>query len=287
MPPHSGTLPLRQAVALGLLQGPTELLPVSSSAHTTLVPALLGWRYGELDAPFRKSFEVSLHAGAALALALVVARERAARERCAGRGSLRWLALSSAPAALAGYLYEEGVERLGSTRQLAAALVGGGCAMALADLRGGARPARDAGALDALLIGLAQAAALIPGVSRNGATFAAARLRGFSRPDAHALSWRAAGPVMAGASLLRVLRAFRQGLPGGSAPALATGAGAALISTLACAPVLRSRRLARMPLAPFALYRLALAGLAVRRLAPRDAPPARAPARARWAARAQ
>ena len=62
--------PLRHAVALGLLQGPTELLPVSSSAHTTLIPWLAGWPYAELDAELRKSFEVALHAGAGLALAI-------------------------------------------------------------------------------------------------------------------------------------------------------------------------------------------------------------------------
>jgi undecaprenyl pyrophosphate phosphatase UppP len=67
---------------------------------------------------------------------------------------------------------------------------------------------------------------------------------------------------MAGASVLRALRAVREGLPGGSGPALAAGAGAALLSTLACAPALRSQRVLQARLAPFALYRLALAALA-------------------------
>ena len=64
----AGRLTLAQAAALGTLQGPAELLPVSSSGHLVLVPALLGWRYGELDAELRKSFEVALHAGTAAAL---------------------------------------------------------------------------------------------------------------------------------------------------------------------------------------------------------------------------
>ena len=64
----SGTLELRHAVALGALHGPTELLPISSSAHTTLVPWLLGWPYAELDPELRKAFEVALHAGTAAAL---------------------------------------------------------------------------------------------------------------------------------------------------------------------------------------------------------------------------
>ena len=62
---RSPSLPLRHALALGLAQGPTELLPVSSSAHTALIPALLGWPYAELDSELRKSFEVALHASAA------------------------------------------------------------------------------------------------------------------------------------------------------------------------------------------------------------------------------
>src|SRR5271166_1895862 len=66
---------LRHAVVLGLLQGPTELLPISSSAHTTVIPWLAGWSYADLDGELRKSFEVALHAGAGLALAIHMRRE--------------------------------------------------------------------------------------------------------------------------------------------------------------------------------------------------------------------
>src|SRR5919204_3668666 len=68
-------LPLQHAIALGAIQGPTELLPVSSSGHLTLVPAMLGWRYRELDPEIRKSFEVALHAGGAAALLIGLRRE--------------------------------------------------------------------------------------------------------------------------------------------------------------------------------------------------------------------
>src|SRR5205823_12127693 len=71
-------LSVRQAIALGALQGPAELLPVSSSGHLVLVPALLDWRYGELDPELRKSFEVALHAGTALALLIGLRHEVAA-----------------------------------------------------------------------------------------------------------------------------------------------------------------------------------------------------------------
>ncbi|HST56282.1 MAG TPA: undecaprenyl-diphosphate phosphatase, partial [Solirubrobacteraceae bacterium] len=71
--PHT-RLPLRQAIALGLLQGPTELLPVSSSGHTTLIPWLAQWDYARLQPELRKSFEVALHAGAAAALLVDLSR---------------------------------------------------------------------------------------------------------------------------------------------------------------------------------------------------------------------
>src|SRR5207249_8513180 len=89
-------LSTRQAAALGALQGPTELLPVSSSGHLVLVPALLGWRYGELDGELRKSFEVALHAGTALALLIGLRHEVAevlreldgrSEERRVGKGA--------------------------------------------------------------------------------------------------------------------------------------------------------------------------------------------------------
>jgi undecaprenyl-diphosphatase len=262
MPPPRHALALRHAVALGLLQGPTELLPVSSSAHTILVPHLLRWPYAELDASLRKSFEVSLHAGGMLALALAGRhRLRDAVVRLRGR-ELASLALSSAPAALAGYLLHDRIERsLGRPREAACALAAGAVCMALADTRTPTRALRDANARDALTIGVAQAIALVPGISRNGAALTAARARGFQRRDAHTLSWRAAGPLIAGASALRAARLLARGLPAGSAATLAAGASAAFCSTAACLCMPRSRSLSGAPLAPFALYRLALSAL--------------------------
>src|SRR4051794_27199135 len=75
---RAGGLPLRHALALGALLGPAELLPISSSAHTTLVPWLLGWPYGDLDPELRKAFEVALHAGTAVALLIGLRDEVAA-----------------------------------------------------------------------------------------------------------------------------------------------------------------------------------------------------------------
>ena len=155
MPPHRHTLAVRHAIVLGLLEGPTELLPVSSSAHTILVPLLAGWPYDELDAEVRKSFEVSLHAGAALALALRMRRQLGAVAARLDRRSLAALALSSAPPAGAGLLLQRPIERrLGGPRATAAALALGAIAMLLADARPETRRVRDAGPRDALAIGL-------------------------------------------------------------------------------------------------------------------------------------
>ncbi|MDX6664901.1 MAG: undecaprenyl-diphosphatase, partial [Solirubrobacteraceae bacterium] len=181
--PDGPRLRLREAVALGALHGPTELLPISSSAHTELVPWLLDWEYAELDADLRKAFEVAVHAGTAAALLIVLRDEVGeAVSELDGR-RLVLLAGSFVPAALAGYLLERPIEqRLGSARPIACGLIAGAVAMALADAtRPSTRTREEAGLADALALGLAQACALMPGVSRNGATLTAARLRGFAR----------------------------------------------------------------------------------------------------------
>jgi undecaprenyl-diphosphatase len=272
MPPHRQALGVPHAILLGLLEGPTELLPVSSSAHTSLVPLLAGWPYAELEAGLRKSFEVSLHAGAALALAIHARGELRAAAMRLDRRALASLALSCAPAACAGYALQGSIERrLGGPRATAAALASGALAMALADRRVPARHRSDATARDALAIGLAQAVALVPGISRSGAALTAARARGFHRRDATALCWRAGLPVMLGASLLSAVRACRRGVPPGAGAMLAAGAGAAFCSTLASARLLCRRGGRQRALLPYSLYRLALAALVAARLRGRSA----------------
>jgi hypothetical protein len=106
--------------------------------------------------------------------------------------------------------------------------------MAAADRIGPTGRRRDeAGLADALALGLAQACALIPGVSRNGMTLAAARLRGFDRADANALSRHVALPIIVGATALKGVRLARRGVPPALASAFAAGVGAAFVSTLA------------------------------------------------------
>ena len=263
-------LPIRHAVALGLLQGPTELLPVSSSAHTTLVPWLAGWDYAELDDELRKGFEVALHAGTAAALALLAGAELAADGGASGARGGCVLVLALAPPALAGLALGRTVERD----------LGGPPAIALRARRGLRRDARAEaararagrarvlprpGALDGLALGLAQAIALIPGVSRSGATISAARWRGFGRADAYRLSWTVALPVIAGAATLQGAAAAA-GRRGGAA---ARGDGRRRGRGVLLDPRSPGRCCAggraSGPLAPFALYRGALAAWVVLR----------------------
>jgi undecaprenyl-diphosphatase len=254
-------LPLRHAVALGLAQGPTELLPVSSSAHTALIPLLLDWPYPELDGEMRKSFEVALHAGAGVALAIDMRGELLAAARALDGRQVLTIALSLLPAALAGLVLGPLIERrLGGPRSIAAGLTAGSVAMAAADANGpaGGRQEDDARPLDGLALGLAQAIALAPGISRYGATLAAARARGFSRASAQTLSWHAALPVMLGASTLQGARLAQRGLPAGSGAPLLAGAGSAFVSTLLSARLLRRRAQA---LLPYSLYRVLVAAL--------------------------
>ncbi len=259
-------------MALGVLQGPTELLPVSSSGHTTLVPWLAGWSYAELDPELRKAFEVALHTGAGVALAIDMRAELIEATRTLDRRRIAVVALSLLPAAIAGYVLEEPIERrLGGPCSIAAGLIAGAVAMTAADLRPGpgGREAAQAGPRDGLALGLAQAAALIPGVSRNGATLTAARARGFRRADAQALSWHAALPVILGASALKGWRMWQRGIPGNIWPVLAAGAGSAFVSTTASARLMRRARVNGRGLLPYAVYRCTIAAIALARV--RDA----------------
>jgi undecaprenyl-diphosphatase len=232
-----------ETLLLGLLHGPAELLPISSSAHVGLLPWALRWDHAALPAAERKEVEVALHAGTALVLAFE-------------RRPIRWafLAAATAPPALAGLAFERAIEtRLGTPPTVALGLVAGAIAMVVADRAPAGR--REPTIVDGLLLGAAQALALIPGVSRSGATRAAARWRGFGRADAATLSREVALPVLAGAAALKALRRPSRG----ALPALAAGAAASAASTWAALRLERSSP----PLAVFAAYRVVLAAAIV------------------------
>ena len=261
-----GGIPARRAIALGVIQGPAELLPVSSSAHIVLVPWLAGWDWEAVDPELRKSFEVALHAGAAAAL--LVGQRRLIAEELGSFDARRalLLGLSFLPAAVVGYAFERPIERrLGGPRATAYGLLAGAGAMLLADTRPQRRGRGEATAADGLALGVAQAAALAPGVSRNGVTLAAARWRHFSRDQANLLSRTVALPIIVGATALKGGRLARRGTTPELRRSLALGVGASFVSTLA------SQRLIRLverdrALWPYAAYRAALAAAVLAKL---------------------
>jgi undecaprenyl-diphosphatase len=252
-----------EALALGALQGPTELVPVSSSGHLALLPWLLDWEWAEMDEELRKAFAVALHGASALALLIGSRREL---EGTPIKRTVVLLALSSGPAAVAGLVFERPIEqRLGGPGTVAAGLLGGGLALAFSDRAPQARSLRDAGPGDALWLGVAQAAALFPGVSRGGATLAAARLRGFKPADAQRLQRQLALPVIAGAALLKGWRLRMRRLPEDAKAIFLAGAAASFTSTLASRPLLQIAG-AERSLLPYAAYRAALAAAVFARL---------------------
>jgi undecaprenyl-diphosphatase len=264
-PADRGRLAPPQALVLGILHGPAELLPISSSAHVEALPWLLGWSYHDLDEDLRKSFEVVLHAGTAAGLIVSSRAEIGAALRHLDKRRLAALVLSAAPPALAGLVLERPIEqRLGTPATIAAGLLVGSLLMARADGSDGSRPCQEAGALDGLWLGLAQAGALVPGVSRAGATVAAARLRGFAPADAERFSRLVGLPVIGGAMALRAVRMGQR--PGGrDGTALALGAAASLVSTIVSAKLMRGNRRGDS-LWPYIAYRAGIAAIIAAKL---------------------
>jgi undecaprenyl-diphosphatase len=249
-----------------MVQGPAELLPVSSSAHIVLVPWLAGWDWEAVDPEVRKSFEVALHAGAAAAL-LIGQRQTIGEELRSfdGRRALV-LGLSFLPAAVVGYTLERPIERrLGGPRATAYGLLAGAVAMLVADTRPQRRGRGEATAADGLALGIAQAAALAPGISRNGVTLAAARWRGFSRDQANILSRTVALPIIVGATALKGVRMRRRGVSPALRRSMAIGMVASFASTLASQRLIHQVERDRA-LWPYAAYRAALAAAVLAKL---------------------
>lgn len=252
-------LSIGEAFVFGLIQGPTELLPISSSGHLVLAPWVLGSDYVELDPELRKSFEVALHVGTAAALVIVLRDEvfEAIREIDGRR--IGMIATSLAPAAAAALSLERVIEgKLSRPEVVIVGLVAGSAAMAWADRKCGTRPRSDADWRDGLALGFAQALALVPGVSRSGSTIVAARARGFDALSASELSMHVALPVIAGASILKGVRLKKRGLPRGMRAPFAVGILGALLSSFASARLIASRNRGR-GLMKYVIYRLALA----------------------------
>ena len=238
-----------------------------------LLPWLAGWDWERLDPEVRKSFEVALHGGAAVALLIGQRREIVAELRCFDAHRALLLGLSFLPAAIVGYTLERPIEqRLGGPKATAIGLLAGAAAMVLADARPQERGEGEATPADGIALGVAQAAALAPGVSRNGITLAAARWRRFSRDQANLLSRTIALPIIVGATALKAERLRRRGASPGLRRTIAIGVAASFASTLA------SQRLIDLverdrALWPYAAYRAGLATVVLAKLRRRQRTP--------------
>ncbi len=264
-------LDLIKAAILGVVQGLTEFLPVSSTGHLILVERAMGIdqdRYG-------LSFDAALHLGTLLALlaffgttwlrlgqgALRTVRQRSLGDR---EGRLAWLiVLGTAPAAVLGLLFESAIEDAFRSPALVASMLIAFSAVFVAAeaLSKRVRTTGDLTWIDAVVVGVAQAVALVPGVSRSGATISAGLFRNMERREAATFAFLLSAPVIAGAggkSLLDVLADFRDGRLGGDDAAFfATGSVvAAIVGYLSIAFLLRF--LTTNSLRPFVWYRVGL-----------------------------
>ena len=261
---------LWQAAVMGVVQGLTEFLPISSTGHLILLPAVLGWS-GPVTG---LEFAVALHVGTLAALLAAFWREwlvlgaacwgslvrRSLQDRSARLGWL--IALGTVPAAAAGLVIESQIEGLRSPLTVGVLMVVVAVIMALAD-RWSARE-RDEyalGPLAALIIGSAQAVALAPGVSRSGITIVAGLGLGLTRASAARFSFLLSAPIIAGAAAKEGLGVVNAGPPAGDLAAYGVGILAAGVSGYVAIRGLIAY-LGRRSLLPFVVYRIAI-GLAV------------------------
>lgn len=262
-----------QALVLGIVQGLTEFLPISSSAHLILVPWLFGWPEPGL------AFNVALHLGTLSAVLVYFSRDLLtiargwltglAQRRPLGSPEARigWAVLiGSVPAGVVGVLLNDAIDQyfhsggggtlaIGLTAVLLMAL---GAALWLAERAGRrSRSLTEVGLRDGFLVGVAQALALLPGVSRSGSTITAGLFLGFQRAAAARFSFILGIPAIVGAGMLETMHLLRTGLPASERTLFVVGvAASAVTGFLAIAFLLRF--LQRRSTGVFVLYRFLL-----------------------------
>jgi undecaprenyl-diphosphatase len=250
-----------QAIILGIVQGLTEFLPVSSSAHLILVPWIMRWQDPGL------AFDVALHLGTLLALLAFYWKEwldmgfsLLPGGNPVARRLLTLLIIASVPGAIIGILLEKQAETIfRSPLLIAATMAILGVLLWAADSYGSKkRKIDDLTFLDALLVGLSQALAIIPGVSRSGATITTARALGIERADAANFSFLMATPIIAGAGLLETHKLFHSGLGAQLGWGFVASAVFGLLAIVGLLSFVRNNTYR-----PFAIYRIALAVLVV------------------------
>ena len=271
-------MPVLHAIVLGLVQGITEFLPISSSGHLQLVPWLLGWDDFAGRQGVEQAFDASLHLGT---LAGVVAylwsdvsglarggiQSLTRRGPVTREGRTAWLLVASAvPAAALGAALDDTFARMGEAEWgIGLGLVVFGLVLAWADRLVGNRAVENFELRDAMFMGAAQAIALSPGVSRSGITMTAARRLGYTRDAAARLSFLMGLPVIAGALVWSGLGILNGGLPAGMGLPLAIGVATSGVSGwIAVWAILRIIR--TRTFTPFVIYRV-IAGVGVMALA--------------------
>ncbi|MDP2277722.1 MAG: undecaprenyl-diphosphatase UppP [Nitrospirota bacterium] len=187
-----------ESIILGIVQGLTEFLPVSSTAHLILFPWFFGWK-GDIDS---LTFDVALHAGTLLALIICFWKDWVEILRN-NRKLLAFLVVATLPAGIAGILLKDTVETtLRSPLIIVFTLVLFGIVMLISERWKRGKEIKDMTFSDAILIGVSQAVALIPGVSRSGITISAGLFRGLEREASARFSFLLSTPVIFGAMLL-------------------------------------------------------------------------------------
>jgi undecaprenyl-diphosphatase len=262
-----------QAIVLGITQGVTEFAPVSSSGHLIIVPWLFGWTILK-DPSLNKTFDVALHVGT-LVGALVYFRRDVARYLAAWVRSIRrravttvderlaWaLVIGTIPGAIAGALLESVIEdKLGQPWLIAMMFVVFGVVLVVVDRKAPAnRDMSDLSIRQGLIVGVAQAVALQPGVSRSGVTITAARAVGLDRESAARFSFLLALPIIGGAGLLKGIDVARSGLPPGTAGPFVWGMVSAAVSGFVAISFLLAY-LRRHSFVVFLVYRVAVAAV--------------------------
>ncbi len=255
---------LWEATILGIVQGLTEFLPVSSSAHLVLVPWVLGWRDPGL------TFDVTVHLGTLLALLLYFGRDLAHLARRLlvgapdGRRLLSALIVGTLPGAAAGYFAKGFFETLFARPDwVGVFLLGTAVLLAVAERAGRrSRSLATLGAPEALCIGVAQAVAIAPGISRSGSTIAVGLLLGFTREAAARFSFLLAIPIILGAGAYQFLGLRHAGVVSIAWGPLLVGFFAAFAAGYAAIGGLL-RYLRTRSLYPFAFYCLLVGALVV------------------------
>jgi undecaprenyl-diphosphatase len=269
-----GALSDWQALVLGIVQGLTELLPISSSGHLILVPWLADWSYLETHSDFNKTFDVALHLGTLVAVVVyfwvdvvryVTAWLRSVRRRSVSGPDERiaWYVFAATiPAALAGAAGEDVIEeKLGQPWQIAILLAVFGVLLWLADRLPERRTIQDLRFGTAFAVGVSQIIALMPGVSRSGITITTGRAIGLDRDSAARFSFLLLIPIVFGAVVYKGLKhVVIESLPPGSTGPFIVGTLAAAGVGLVAIDVLLGY-VRRRDYSPFVVYRLLAAGI--------------------------